>query len=92
MIVDIYRGERKEGLYLYLKNGTTLDTLPPELLKHSGKLTKAMTIALSKDKTLARADAVKVMAKIEEEGFYVQMPPTIADTYMTQIPNDKIQQ
>ena len=38
-----------------------------------------MTIALTPERKLARADVNEVLAAIEEQGFYLQMPPTAAE-------------
>lgn len=76
-IVDIYRSGKKEGLYLYVKSGQDLKDLPEVLLKQFGKAEKSMTIVITPDKKLARADAAEVLQKIEDQSFYLQMPPTI---------------
>jgi uncharacterized protein YcgL (UPF0745 family) len=40
-----------------------------------------MTMLLHPERKLARADINKVLADIEEQGYYLQMPPQ-ADAYM----------
>jgi uncharacterized protein YcgL (UPF0745 family) len=76
-LVDIYRSGKKEGLYLYVKSGHALDALPEALLKQFGKAEKSMTILITPDKKLARAEAEDVLHKLEEQDFYLQMPPSI---------------
>lgn len=90
-LVDIYRSEKKEGLYVYLAKGDKLEDLPETLIKHCGKLSFAMSLLLTPEKKLARADTLLVIEKVRSDGFYVQMPPAIDDIYMKSIPNDKMQ-
>lgn len=77
IITDIYRSAKKEGLYLFVPADTKLEELPKELLAGFGKAEFSMKIVLSKDKKLARAEAADVMQAIEDQGFYIQMPPVI---------------
>ena len=37
-----------------------------------------MTMVLDRERKLARAKAAEVLDKIDEEGYYLQMPPTMA--------------
>ncbi|MCP1365046.1 YcgL domain-containing protein, partial [Halomonas sp. BBD48] len=57
------------------------------LLERFGQPVSLMTLLLTEDKALARADAGKVMAAIDEQGFYLQMPPAkeeyLLDLYRT---------
>ncbi len=89
LLVDIYRSSLKEGMYLYLEKGKTVDSIPEELARRFGKGELAMTLLLTPDKTLARASVEKVMAQVQEKGFYLQLPPGPED-YMQSIPNDKL--
>ena len=38
-----------------------------------------MTLLVTEEKKLARADASKVLHEIIEKGFYIQLPPSIID-------------
>lgn len=89
LFVDIYRSSKKEGMYLYVIKDANLDELPELLQKEFSKRELAMSIELTPEKKLATADARKVMASIEEQGYYLQMPPR-AELYMQAIPNDKL--
>ncbi|ACR11747.1 conserved hypothetical protein [Teredinibacter turnerae T7901] len=92
LIVDIYRSARKEGMYLYVRKGYDLEQLPAALLSQFGRAEHAMGMLLTAQKKLARADAQAVMAAIEAQNFYLQMPPAASaeDDYMQQIPNSKL--
>lgn len=87
MLVDIYRSARHEGMYLYVKKGEPLGNLPESLMTHFGKAEHAMLLALTPDKKLALADAKAVIAAIEEQHFYLQLPPR---QHGSSIVNDKL--
>lgn len=62
-------------MYLYVEKKEGLEPVPEDLLRRFGKPELAMTLMLSPEKKLARADIEHVLEKIEEQGFYLQMPP-----------------
>ncbi|WP_019604589.1 YcgL domain-containing protein [Teredinibacter turnerae] len=92
LIVDIYRSARKEGMYLYVRKGYDLGQLPAALLTQFGRAEHAMAMLLTAQKKLARADAKAVIAAVETQAYYLQMPPSPSgqDDYMQQIPNSKL--
>lgn len=94
LLTDIYRSKNKEGMYLYVRRGYNLDDLPDALLKQFSQPELAMSLLLTPEKRLARADAQTVMSRIETQDFYLQLPPTLngLDRYMRQIPNAKMGQ
>lgn len=75
LIADIYRSTKKAGLYLYVANGTSLDNLPKELLQRFGRSELAMTMLLTPERKLAHAAVARVIEEIEQNGFYLQLPP-----------------
>ncbi|MEH6549664.1 MAG: YcgL domain-containing protein [Pseudomonadales bacterium] len=77
MITSIYRSARNEGMYLYVDKRDGLSKVPEPLMKRFGVAELAMTLLITPEKKLARADTAKVLAGIEEQGFYLQMPPTV---------------
>lgn len=81
MLCDIYKSPKKDEAYLYVEQKQGIKELPDSLLEIFGAPELAMTMILTEDKKLARADAQKVMADIREKGFYLQMPPA-RETYM----------
>lgn len=88
-IVDIYRSKRKEGAYLYLHKRMALSDLPELLLKQFGAPEFSMTLALDAEKKLARVDIHHVLNALDDQGFFLQIPPK-SDEYMNLIPNDKM--
>lgn len=75
--VRVYRSTRKQEMYLYVDAGDDLAHVPGELLERFGPPMEALSLMLSADRPLARADAARVLASIEEEGYYLQMPPPL---------------
>ncbi len=72
----IYKSLKKDGLYLYLRQKDDFSELPEPLLNSFGRLEFVMDLTLSPERKLANEDVVKVMAGLEEKGFFIQMPPT----------------
>ena len=74
----VYKGDRKHDYYLYLPHEIT-DSSPPDdvpdvVLNLLGELTLVIEFELSADRSLAQADAKHVLADINAQGFYLQMP------------------
>ena len=90
-ICKIYRSSKNEAMYLYVDHQEDLNRIPEPLLQRFGKPKLAMTLALSLDKKLARADIAKVLEAIREQGYYLQLPPS-PEAYMQELrnKNDKL--
>lgn len=77
LLCEIYRCSKKEGMYIYIDKQQGLDSLPTALKQRAGKMELAMTLVLTPDKKLARAQAQDVLVAIANQGFYLQMPPSL---------------
>ena len=66
-------------MYLYVEKSRGVEDVPAELLSRFGELIPVMLLPLSPERKLARADVNDVLACIEKQGFYLQMPPTMAE-------------
>jgi uncharacterized protein YcgL (UPF0745 family) len=88
---EIYRSGKKPDMYLYVRQGVSLGSLPAALLQQFGKAELAMSLELSPERKLARANVEQVMRSLEDQGYYLQMPPQ-PDRYMLDINehNDKL--
>lgn len=75
ILCDVYKSPRKEGAYLYVSRKDQLERVPESLLETFGKPELALIIVLTEDKVLAQVEAKKVMTSLDEQGFYLQMPP-----------------
>lgn len=81
VLCDVYKSRKKDEAYLYVSRKDALSRVPEALLDTFGRPELALTLMLSADKPLARADVSKVLKALEEQGFYLQMPP-VRETYM----------
>ena len=79
--VSVYRSSKEEGLYLYVDKTDALTRVPAELLARFGRAEPALQLQLTPQRKLARADARRVLAAIESQGDYLQLPPG-SDGYM----------
>jgi uncharacterized protein YcgL (UPF0745 family) len=87
---SIYRSAKVEGMYLFVDQAEGLAKVPEVLIQRFGKAELAMTLEITAERKLARADAAAVLAGIAEQGFFLQMPPQSAhDSMATQIINKK---
>lgn len=66
-------------MYLYVDAESDLSRVPGPLLERFGRPVEALSLLLTADRPLARADAARVLACIEDDGFYLQMPPAVDD-------------
>ena len=77
MMCSIYRSPRKEGMYLYLPKPEPFARVPETLMKQFGKPGHVMDMLLRPERALANADAREVLLQVRDNGFYLQVPPTI---------------
>ncbi len=62
-------------MYLYVEKREGMSRVPEALQKQFGSAELAMTMLLTPEQKLARADTAKVLKALAEQGFYLQMPP-----------------
>ena len=74
-ICIVYRSSRHEGMYLYVDKEEDLARVPEALLSRFGEPQPAMTLLLHAGRPLARVDVNTVLAELERQGFFLQMPP-----------------
>ena len=79
--VKVYRSSVKPDMYIFVAADEELSRVPDELMKRFGRPIEAMSIELDADAVLARADAITVLEQIQQEGFYLQMPPATRYSY-----------
>jgi uncharacterized protein YcgL (UPF0745 family) len=79
MLCQVYRSERRAGAYLYTVRSDGLSRVPAVLLESFGRATPALTFRLYAGRRLAQADAAVVLAAIRDKGFYLQLPPAVAN-------------
>ncbi|OKP02068.1 YcgL domain-containing protein [Xenorhabdus eapokensis] len=77
MICVIYRSPKRDQTYLYIEKRGDFSRVPEDLLRTFGEPQYSMMISLSGRKKLANADIEKVKTALNEQGFYLQIPPPV---------------
>ena len=90
-LCKIFRSKRHEGMYLYVDAEEGLERVPEDLLQRFGLPVEAMTLLLTPEKRLARVDVNEVIRQLEDEGYYLQLPPSVSrDMQALAIRNSKL--
>lgn len=71
----IYKGPGRPDSYLYVERSDDFSRVPETLLAMFGPLEYVMTLELRPGLKLARVSVDVVMGKLEEQGYYLQLPP-----------------
>lgn len=79
LICQIFKSSRKQEMYLYVELAKGLEDVPAPLMQQFGEPIAVMTLVLTADKTLARANVEDVISQIQRSGYYLQMPPSAVD-------------
>ena len=77
MLCFIYKSIKKSELYLYLDKQDDFSSIPKAILDSIGQPEYVMQLEITPERKLARETATNVLKGVEENGFYIQMPPTI---------------
>lgn len=77
MLCVIYKSTKRDQTYLYVEKKDDFSRVPEELLKGFGKPQLSMLLPLDGSKKLVNADLTKVKAALEEQGYYLQLPPPL---------------
>ncbi len=80
----IYKSLKKDELYLYVLEKDDFSQVPEPLLNSFGKIEFVMQLEITPDRKLAREETEKVIASLQEKGFFVQMPPTVIPESLVQ--------
>ena len=87
LIIEVFRSSKRDEMYIYVEKASGLSKVPEELMERFGKGISAMTMLLTPEKKLARAEAQAVIDAIRDKGFYLQLPPAkddyLLDLYKT---------
>ena len=71
----IYRSAKKADSYLYVEREGDFARIPQALLDMLGQLTLVLTLELHPQRKLAQVDVLQVMQRLQQQGYYLQMPP-----------------
>lgn len=75
MLCVVYKGNRKIDTYLYVKTKDDFSDVPESLLKMLGELEFIMHLDLASRDKLGYANITEVCSFLEEQGFFLQLPP-----------------
>ena len=73
---DIYKSSNKSEMYLYVPKTIGLKKVPEMLLARFGELELVMSLLLTESQKLARVDTSSVITALQEQGYFLQMPPS----------------
>ena len=73
----VFKSSKTNDLYLFMKADRQFESLPSELRHSFGTPIFVMDITIDEQRGLARADPSKVLSALEENGFYLQLPPSV---------------
>lgn len=79
MLCVIYKSTKKELTYLFVKTRDDFSAVPEQLMLTFGTPTLVTITNLATKKKLAFADLAKVKANLNEQGYYLQLPPPPED-------------
>lgn len=71
----VYRSERKQDTYVYLRERDVFTLLPADIAAMLGPLVFVLEVTLDPGRRLAREDADVVRANLAARGFHIQFPP-----------------
>ena len=75
MLCTIYKSAKKAQTYLFVKQRDDFSTVPAPLMSMFGTPTLVTVMNLANKEKLALADIDKVKENLNEQGFYLQLPP-----------------
>lgn len=75
MYCVVYRSKKRAQTYLYVKKADDFTAVPDALLHSFGKPERILLLPLDGSKKLAGACLDKVRQALDEQGYYLQLPP-----------------
>lgn len=74
-LVEVFKSSKKAETYLYVQRGTVLAELPEGLRAVFGEPLPVLSLKLTPERQLARYTGAQVLEAIEQQGFFLQLPP-----------------
>ena len=71
----VYRSKRHKGMYLYLSEKDNIDIIPKSLRTLLGDIEFSFKFDLDKNRKLMQSEAKEVIELMQENGYFLQMPP-----------------
>lgn len=79
MLCAIYKSAKKEHTYLFVKTRDDFSAVPEPLMLTFGTPTLVTLTNLATKEKLAFAELSKVKASLNDQGYYLQLPPPKED-------------
>ncbi|MCH8537114.1 MAG: YcgL domain-containing protein [Alkalimonas sp.] len=79
MLCTVYKSPKKEQTYLFMKQRDDFSAVPENLLQTFGTPELVTILDLNRRTSLAQSDLTKVRAALDEQGYYLQLPPPVED-------------
>ncbi|QKJ87349.1 hypothetical protein PMPD1_2405 [Paramixta manurensis] len=89
MFCVIYRSPLRDQTYLYVEKKDDFSRVPEALLRGFGRPQFAMMLPLDGRKKLVNADIEKVKTALQEQGYYLQLPPPAESLLKRHLENSK---
>lgn len=75
MLCAVYKSSRKADTYLFVKKRDSFEDVPTALMDMFGVPQLVMVFPIAKRESLGMADIHRVRTAMEENGYYLQIPP-----------------
>ena len=72
---DVYKSDKKAGLYLYVDHAEGLERVPQALLLQFGTPRLTLSFELHGNRRMARQDPQVVLKNLSADGYHMQLPP-----------------
>jgi len=82
VICDVYKSDKKEGLYLYVDRLEGLERVPEALLLQFGLPRLTLSFELNSQRRMARQDPLVVLKNLSTDGYHIQLPPAPFSKHM----------
>lgn len=78
-ICEVFKSRKKADTYLIVDKQEGTARVPKALMTLLGELNSAMAMLVTEEKGFARTTGAQVLKSIEEQGYYLQLPPPQSD-------------
>jgi len=78
MRCSVLSSDKKPYHYIYLAEGREFGQIPASLQEQFPDPQEVMQLDLGRRKRLAHADIAMVRTRLEEQGYFVQLPPELS--------------